>query len=160
MPHADSRHGAIQLRRKGPFLMKHHDLPENWNSCDGHVAEYNAAALHLGLELPDGESLPPLPEVEPDPGIYEAGSGDVRVLFAWLHIVECAAVRAHHSGDDVESQRWTEVAAKFMETDTFAKHNDHTAPITWFDSVIVPARAGNFGPMAQETGLEDAAGRN
>lgn len=129
---------------------------DKWTLYEGHVKAYQSAVSALGLELPDGITLPELPAPEPEPGtVYQVGAGAVEALFAWLHAVEKAAIEAHHRGDAQLAQKWVETAAKFIETDTFAKFNDPNVPVSWFEAVIVPARAGDFTPMAADLGIDD-----
>jgi hypothetical protein len=122
-----------------------------WLDHAGYAAEYRAALAALDLPLPSGVSLPSEPAPEPEPGaLYEEGAGEVAVLFEWLHAVECAAIGAHRRGDTEVAQHWVTVAAGFIDTDTFAKYNDPDVPISWYDAVIIPARAGHFAAMADE----------
>lgn len=129
-----------------------HAGPEpGWWFYEGYVAEYRAARAAWNLELPPGVSIPPNPAPEPEHGtLYQHGAGEVAVLFHWLHAVQRAAVDCHRSGNDEMAQHWVEVAAKHVETETFAKYNDPHVPVSWFDAVIIPARTGDFSMMTAD----------
>lgn len=128
-----------------------HEVEPGWLTYDGHVAAYQAARDALTLELPEGARLPAMPPPETEPGtLYQSGTGEVAALFAWLYLVERAAVDAHARGDLDEAHRWVTVAAQFVETDTFAKFNDPDVPISWYDHVIAPALRGDFTNLAQD----------
>lgn len=127
-----------------------------WNDYEGYAQEYRLARQRFVLEVPEGDPLPLDPPPEPEPGaLYQYGTGDVTLLLAWLRKVQTAAVELNRIGDSAGAQHWVEVAAQFVETDTFAKYNDPNVPISWFDDVILRARAGDFTTMANNVGLRE-----
>lgn len=121
-----------------------------WYHRESHVAEYQQTLKHLPLELPRGTVLPTEPPASELGTLYQRGAGEVAALFAWLRAIEREALRAHSAGRDLDARHWVKVAAQFTDTDTYAKFNDHSAPISWHVAVIEPALQGDFAPMAAD----------
>lgn len=122
-----------------------------WNDYEGLLAEYRSSVFRFSLPLPPGFAFAPEPPRDPRPDmLYQVGVGEVSVLFAWLTGVEEAALRAHRRGDAVEASELVHLAGQFVETDTFKKFNDHDAPVSWYDNVIVPALRGDFSALAAD----------
>lgn len=115
-----------------------------WLDYDGMNAEYRATVADFPYERAPRWDFP-ADAIAAEPGTkYQIGSGEVAAYFAWLIALERAAVWAHLAGDVAEARRLVEVAAIFPTAPTFQRYNDPDVPVTWFDAVIVPARAGDF----------------